>query len=119
MVLALDDDVRRNRPALGINALGINALGINALGINALGINALNHRSPFSIARLGQFRSAFSIRACNDHRCGDLTHYKAGFVKIVNIGIGDSVFCDRLVARWVDVPDIIAGNATKELLSSS
>jgi hypothetical protein len=47
MIFALDNDVRRNRPALGINAL--------------------NHRSLFPIARLGQLKFAFFIKACNNY----------------------------------------------------
>jgi hypothetical protein len=79
MVLAFDNDVRRNRPALRINAL--------------------DYRSPFSVARLGQLRLAFSVRTCNNHRCDDLIHHKASFVKVIDVGIGDSVFRDRVAHK--------------------
>jgi uncharacterized membrane protein len=74
VVFAFNNNERRDRPALGIDAL--------------------NYCSPFLIARLGQFRLAFPIRAYNNHLCGNLTHHKAGFVKIVDIGISDLVFRD-------------------------
>ena len=79
MIFALDNNKRRDRPALGIDAL--------------------NHRSLFSIARLGQFRVSSPIRACNNHRCGDLTYRKAGLVKVVDVGIGDLVFRDRIAHK--------------------
>jgi hypothetical protein len=79
VVLAFDNNVRRNRPALRINAL--------------------NHRSPFSVARLGQLKFAFFVKTYNNHRCDDLTHYKASFVKVINIGIGDPVFRDRIAHK--------------------
>jgi hypothetical protein len=79
VVFAFNNNERRDRPALGIDAL--------------------DYRSPFPIARLGQFRLAFPIRACNNHQCGNLTHHKAGFVKIVDIGISDSVLRDRVAHK--------------------
>ena len=71
MVLAFDNDIQRDRPALGINAL--------------------DHRSPFPIARLGQLRLASPVRACNNHRYGDLTHHKAGLVEVIQIPVLDAV----------------------------
>ena len=79
MVFAFDNNIRRDCPALEIDAL--------------------DHRSPFPIARLGQLRFAFLIRARNNHRCGDLTYYKAGLVKVVDIGIGDPVLRDRVAHK--------------------
>ena len=72
MVLAFDNNVRRDCPALGIDAL--------------------DHRSPFPIARLGQLRLASPVRAYNNYRCGDLTYYKAGLVEVIDILVLDTVF---------------------------
>jgi hypothetical protein len=79
MVLAFNNDVRWNR--------------------SALKINALNHRNPFSVAKLGQLRLAFSVRIYNNHRCGNLIHHKASFVKVIDVGIGDPVFRNRVAHK--------------------
>jgi hypothetical protein len=79
VVLAFNNNVRRDRPALKINAL--------------------NHRNPFSVARLGQLKLAFSVKIYNNHRCGNLTHHKASFVKVINVGIGDPVLRDRVAHK--------------------
>ena len=85
MVFAFDNDVRRDRLALGINAL--------------------DHRSPFPIARLGQLKLASPVKAYNNHRRGNLTYYKAGLVKIVNISIGDPIFRDRVAHKLKPASD--------------
>ena len=79
MILAFDNDVQRDRPALKIDAL--------------------DYRSLFQIARLCQRRLASPVRAYNNHRCGNLTYYKAGLVKVVDIGIGDPILRDRVVHK--------------------
>ena len=55
------------------------------------GIDALDHRCPFTVARLGQLYLATAIQGRNYYTCEDNAHYKPGLVEVVDIVIYNTV----------------------------
>jgi hypothetical protein len=58
----------------------------------AIRANSLNNRNPFPIALLKLFGPFTFFCACYHHTGGNLAHYKANFVEIVNILVAYAVF---------------------------
>jgi len=54
--------------------------------------HALDRSCPFSIPRLNLLWLASSISTRDNHITTDNTHHKAGLVKVVEVGIIDTVF---------------------------